>query len=142
MNFFKKIADKFKEGLAKTRDVIAQKVDELIFRYKKIDDQFFDELEEILISSDVGVKTVMELIDYARKECRARRIEDASELKPLLSEKLIEIMKKDGADLTLKLNPDGLTVFLYIGVNGVGKTTTIGKMAHHFKQKNKKVKLS
>ncbi|MED1917727.1 signal recognition particle-docking protein FtsY [Brevibacillus sp. DP1.3A] len=154
MSFFKRLRDaivqkseevtqKFTDGLAKTRDLLVEKVEDLVRRYKKIDDDFFDELEEILITSDVGVNTVMELIDDLRTEVRKQKIENAIDLQPILSEKLVALLKNDdAADTTLNVEDGRLNVILFVGVNGVGKTTTIGKMAHMFKQQNKKVLLA
>ncbi|NRF91155.1 signal recognition particle-docking protein FtsY [Paenibacillus frigoriresistens] len=149
MSFFKRlkesisnkaeaVTNKFKEGLTKTRDAFVDRVDDLFSRRKKIDEDFYEELEEILIGADVGVNTVLKLIDQLRAEVKKRKIEDPAELQPILSEKLIELLKGD-ADAGLKLNPNGLSVILFVGVNGVGKTTTIGKMAHMFKDQGKKV---
>jgi len=154
MSFFKKLRDaivqkseavtqKFTEGLSKTRDLLVEKVEDLVRRYKKIDENFFEELEEILISADVGVNTVMELIDDLRGEVRKHKIEDALDLQPVLSEKLVALLKNDDAqDVTLNVQDGRLNVILFVGVNGVGKTTTIGKMAHMFKQQGKKVLLA
>lgn len=149
MSFFKRLKDsisgkaeavtnKFKEGLSKTRDAFVNRVDDLFSRRKKIDEDFYEELEEILIGADVGVNTVLKLIDELRAEVKKRKIEDPAELQPILTEKLIELLKGD-ADAVLNLNPNGLSVILFVGVNGVGKTTTIGKMAHMFKSQGKKV---
>ncbi|CAJ1002183.1 MULTISPECIES: signal recognition particle-docking protein FtsY [Bacillales] len=154
MSFFKRLRDaivqkseavtqKFTEGLAKTRDLLVEKVEDLVRRYKKIDDDFFDELEEILITADVGVNTVMELIDELRDEVRKQKIENAMDLQPILSEKLVALLKNDqGQDAGLNVQDGRLNVILFVGVNGVGKTTTIGKMAHMFKQQGKKVLLA
>ncbi|MGG3882587.1 signal recognition particle-docking protein FtsY [Brevibacillus panacihumi] len=154
MSFFKRLRDaivqkseevtqKFTDGLAKTRDLLVEKVEDLVRRYKKIDDDFFDELEEILIISDVGVNTVMELIDELRSEVRKHKIENAIDLQPILSEKLVALLKNDeAADTALRIEDGRLNVILFVGVNGVGKTTTIGKMAHMFKQEGKKVLLA
>lgn len=154
MSFFKRLRDaivqkseevtqKFTDGLAKTRDLLVEKVEDLVRRYKKIDDDFFDELEEILITSDVGVNTVMELIDDLRGEVRKQKIENAMDLQPILSEKLVALLKNDeAADTELNVQDGRLNVILFVGVNGVGKTTTIGKMAHMFKQQGKKVLLA
>ncbi|MGE7273756.1 signal recognition particle-docking protein FtsY [Brevibacillus panacihumi] len=154
MSFFKRLRDaivqkseevtqKFTDGLAKTRDLLVEKVEDLVRRYKKIDDDFFDELEEILIISDVGVNTVMELIDELRGEVRKHKIENAIDLQPILSEKLVALLKNDeAADTALRIEDGRLNVILFVGVNGVGKTTTIGKMAHMFKQEGKKVLLA
>lgn len=155
MSFFKKLkdklnqqteqmTDKFKDGLTKTRNNFASKVNDLVARYRKIDEDFFEELEEILISADVGVETVMELIDELEMEVKRRNIKDPSEMKEVISEKLVEIYYgKDEENIEhLRLNKDGLTVILFVGVNGVGKTTTIGKLAHQFIEKGKTVMLA
>ncbi|MGG4393485.1 signal recognition particle-docking protein FtsY [Paenibacillus thiaminolyticus] len=152
MSFFKKLKEsiasktesvttKFKEGLEKTRKGLVEKVSDLITRRKKIDEAFYEELEEILIGADVGVTTVMNLIDDLRVEVRQRKIEDAAELQPVLSEKLIELLRGDESN-KLTMNPNGMTVILFVGVNGVGKTTTIGKLAYRFKQEGKSVLLA
>ncbi|WMT39214.1 signal recognition particle-docking protein FtsY [Paenibacillus sp. D2_2] len=149
MSFFKKLKEsissktesvtkQFKDGLEKTRKGFVEKVAELVTRRKKIDEEFFEELEEILIGADVGVNTVMELIDDLRDEVKKRKIEDAADLQPIMSEKLIGLLRGD-EDNEIKLNSDGITVILFVGVNGVGKTTTIGKLAHYYKQQGKRV---
>jgi fused signal recognition particle receptor len=149
MSFFKRlkesisgkaeaVTNKFKEGLTKTRDAFVDRVDDLFSRRKKIDEDFYEELEEILIGADVGVGTVLKLIDDLRAEVKKRKIENPSELQPILSEKLIGLLKGD-ADAGLRTAKQGLTVMLFVGVNGVGKTTTIGKMAHMLKSQGKKV---
>lgn len=153
MNFFKKLKEsistkaeavtsKFKQGLQKTTSVFTEKMDDLLRRYKKIDEQFYEELEEILISADVGVMTVMDLIDDLRAEVKKQKIEDAAQLKPILSEKLVALMEGDDSQVDLRLQPDGLSIILFVGVNGVGKTTTIGKLAHRLKQQGKSVLLA
>lgn len=152
MSFFKKLKDSiaaktesvtniFKEGLEKTRKGLVEKVTELITRRKKIDEAFYEELEEILIGADVGVTTVMNLIDDLRDEVKKRKIEDAADLQPVLSEKLVGLLRGDDSN-KLNMNPNGMTVILFVGVNGVGKTTTIGKLAHRFKQEGKSVLLA
>jgi fused signal recognition particle receptor len=149
MSFFKRlkesisgkaeaVTNKFKEGLTKTRDALVDRVDDLFSRRKKIDEDFYEELEEILIGADVGVGTVLKLIDDLRAEVKKRKIENPGELQPILSEKLIGLLKGD-ADAGLRTAKQGLTVMLFVGVNGVGKTTTIGKMAHMLKSQGKKV---
>ncbi|MBN3526143.1 signal recognition particle-docking protein FtsY [Paenibacillus apiarius] len=152
MSFFKKLKESiaaktesvtniFKEGLEKSRKGFVEKVAELITRRKKIDEEFYEELEEILIGADVGVTTVMNLIDELRDEVKKRKIEDAAELQPVLSEKLVGLLRGDESN-KLNMNSDGMTVILFVGVNGVGKTTTIGKLAHRFKQQGKSVLLA
>lgn len=152
MSFFKKlkeristqtesVTNKFKEGLGKTRTVFSEKVEDLFVRRKKIDEDFYEELEEILIGADVGVNTVMDLIGDLRSEVKKQRIEEASELQPILSEKLVELLQGE-EDQGLQWAEEGLSVFLFVGVNGVGKTTTIGKLAYRLKQQGKQVMLA
>lgn len=155
MSFFKKLREriathtdsvtsKFMSGLNKTRTAFADQVEDLFRRTKKIDENFYEELEEILITADVGVNTVMTLIDELRDEVKAQRIEDPNLLQPILSEKLVSLMKGDenAQEAQLHMASEGLTIYLFVGVNGVGKTTTIGKLAHRFKQEGKKVLLA
>ncbi|WLR43561.1 signal recognition particle-docking protein FtsY [Bacillus carboniphilus] len=134
------VASKFKEGLTKTRDQFSEKVNDLVAKYRKVDEDFFEELEEILISADVGVNTVMELIDELKDEVKKRNIQDTKDVRSVISEKLVEIYEGDEdehQDLNIK---DGrLNIILFVGVNGVGKTTTIGKIAHKFKNEGKEV---
>lgn len=148
MSFFKKLREsiaaktesvtkQFRDGLEKSRKGFVEKVAELVTRRKKIDEEFFEELEEILIGADVGVNTVLKLIDDLRKEVKQRRIENPAELQPLLSEKLTGLLRGD-EDNEIHLSQDGISVILFVGVNGVGKTTTIGKLAHYYKQQGKK----
>lgn len=152
MSFFKKLKEsiaqkaenvtsKFKDGLNKTRVAFVERVEDLISRRKKIDEDFYEELEEILISADVGVMTVMKLIDDLRAEVRRQKIEEPQLLQPILSEKLIGLLSKEAGG-TITMAPTGPTVILFVGVNGVGKTTTIGKIAHKFKSEGKKVLLA
>jgi fused signal recognition particle receptor len=153
MSFFKKlkekisqktdqVTNKFKDGLTKTRDAVMGKVEDLVRRYKKLDESFFEELEEILISADVGVGTVMQLVDDLRTEVKKQKIEDTAQLKPLLSEKLVGLLKDKDEDTQLNVQEGRLNIIMFVGVNGVGKTTTIGKMAYMFKQQGKKVLLA
>lgn len=154
MSFFKKlkekitkqtdaVTEKFKDGLTKTRDSFSGRVNDLVARYRKVDEDFFEELEEILIQADVGFETVMELIEELKMEVKRQHIQDPAEVQSVISEKLVEIYQS-GEDTTSKLNiqEDGLTVLLFVGVNGVGKTTTIGKLAHKFKSEGKNVVLA
>ncbi|MDK8638679.1 signal recognition particle-docking protein FtsY [Niallia taxi] len=154
MSFFKKlkekmsqqtntVTEKFKDGLAKTRSNFSDKVNDLVSRYRKVDEDFFEELEEILIGADVGFETVMELIDELKSEVKKRNIQDPREVQAVISEKLVAIYQ-GGEEETSVINvqQDGLTVILFVGVNGVGKTTTIGKLAHRYKAEGKKVVLA
>ncbi|RBW67524.1 signal recognition particle-docking protein FtsY [Bacillus taeanensis] len=153
MSFFKKlkekfttqtdaVTEKFKDGLSKTRDSFAGKVNNLVKRYRKVDEEFFEELEEILISADVGVVTVMDLIDLLKDEARTKNIQDTKELQSVISEKLAELLHKEEEDSTLNIQQNEMTVILFVGVNGVGKTTTIGKLAHKLKSEGKSVLLA
>jgi len=153
LSFFKKlkekisqktdaVTEKFKDGLSKTRDSFSEKVNDLISRYRKVDEEFFEELEEILISADVGVTTVMELIDVLKTEVKKRNIQDPKDVQAVISEKLVELFADDDKVEALNIQPDSLTVILFVGVNGVGKTTTIGKLAYKLKNEGKSVLLA
>lgn len=154
MSFFKKlkekitkqtdsVTEKFREGLSKTRDSFSNRVNELVSRYRKVDEEFFEELEEILIQADVGFETVLTLIDELKMEVKRRNIQDPAEVQSVISEKLVEIYKGgEEHSSSLNIQENDLTVILFVGVNGVGKTTTIGKMAHQFKSEGKKVLLA
>ncbi|PJN87115.1 signal recognition particle-docking protein FtsY [Bacillus sp. mrc49] len=137
------IGEKFKQGLTKTRNSFTGRVNELVARYRKVDEDFFEELEEILIQADVGFDTVMELIDQLKTEVKLRNISDTREVQSVISEKLVDIYQGDDGDTSrLNIQEEGLTVILFVGVNGVGKTTTIGKLAHKFKSEGKSVVLA
>ncbi|AQS55583.1 signal recognition particle-docking protein FtsY [Novibacillus thermophilus] len=153
MSFFQKLRDrvsqktetvtsKFRQGLTKTSQSFVGKVEALVTGRRKIDEEFYEELEEILIEADVGVMTVMELVDELRSDVKERKIENPTELRPLLSEKLVALLEDKGEKADLNVNAEGLTVLMFVGVNGVGKTTTIGKMAHKFKSEGKRVLLA
>nr|WP_263328019.1 signal recognition particle-docking protein FtsY [Neobacillus sp. Marseille-Q6967] len=154
MSFFKKlkekitkqtdvVTEKFKEGLTKTRNNFSGKVNDLVARYRKVDEDFFEELEEILIQADVGFDTVMKLIEELKMEVKRRNIQDPQDVQSVISEKLVEIYNAgDEQTSLLNIQQDGLTVILFVGVNGVGKTTTIGKLAHKFKSEGKSVLLA
>lgn len=135
MGFF----DKLKEGLQKTRKGITEKIDQMLVSFGKIDDDLFDELEEILVMSDIGVETTGRIIEDLKRKVRERKIIDPKMVKELLKEELMEIMKAEDQDLELDTTP---SVILIIGVNGVGKTTSIGKIANLYKQKGKRVILA
>nr|WP_246860855.1 signal recognition particle-docking protein FtsY [Bacillus sp. REN3] len=137
------VSDKFKVGLTRTRDNFSNKVNDLVSRYRKVDEEFFEELEEILIQADVGFETVMELVEELKKEVKRRNIQDPKEVQDVISEKLVDIYQGgNDRSSTLDIQEDDLTVILFVGVNGVGKTTTIGKLAHKFKSEGKKVLLA
>jgi len=138
------ITSKFKEGLAKTRDTFTSKVNDLVARYRKVDEDFFEELEEVLLQADVGFETVMELMDKLRFEVQRKNIKDTEGIQAIISEKLVEIYEDGEENIAeLSIQPKGeLTVILFVGVNGVGKTTTIGKLAHRLKSEGKTVMLA
>jgi len=135
MGFF----DKLKQGLTKTKKGITEKIDKVLVTFGKVDDELFEELEEILISSDIGIDTTMKIIDDLKEKVKKKKIIDPIEVKGLLKEELIEIMGDDNNELVLNTKP---SVIIVIGVNGVGKTTSIGKIANLMKEKNKKVILA
>ena len=127
-----------KEKLTKTRQGFTEKIDSFFARFTKVDEDLLEELEEVLIQSDIGAQTSFELVEDLRQVIKERRITDPAALTGTLQE-LIEGYL--GARQDLIMNAD-LTVYLVVGVNGVGKTTTIGKMAHFFTQQKKKVILT
>ncbi len=137
------ITEKFKSGLTKTRQSFTSKVNDLVARYRHVDEEFFEELEDLLLQADVGIETVMELTDKLRFEVQRKNIKDTAGIQALISEKLVEIYEQGEKDITeLNIQEGDLTVILFVGVNGVGKTTTIGKLAHRFKQQGKDVLLA
>lgn len=138
------ITQKFKAGLEKTRNSFTSKVNDLVARYRKVDEDFFEELEDLLLQADVGFETVMELMDKLRFEVQRKNIKDTNGIQAIISEKLVEIYEQGEEDLIeLNMQPNGeLTVILFVGVNGVGKTTTIGKLAHRLKSEGKTVVLA
>lgn len=133
-------SQKFKEGLSKTRDSFVHKMEDLLRLSKKIDEDFYEELEEILISSDLGINTVMEFMEELREEVKTKRITEATDLQPILINRMKSILSEQ--DTSINFQQDSMTVIVIVGVNGVGKTTTIGKLAHKFKQQNLKVVLA
>ena len=136
MGFF----DRLKQGLAKTRKSFVEKVEQIVLRRKKIDEEMYEELEEALIQADVGVNTALELVERVRQGAKAINTDDSSKLKDIFQQELEAIIGEKTSPLNI--NPDGLTIITVVGVNGVGKTTTIGKLAHYFKQQDKKVMLA
>ena len=131
MGFF----DKLKSGLAKTKNAVFGKVDEVLKAFVKVDEDLLEELEEILICSDVGFETTEEIMDELRDAVKSGRLKEASEVKDSLKAILREKVG-DGSALTLETKP---SVILIIGVNGVGKTTSIGKIAANLKREGKEV---
>lgn len=137
-----KETEKYVEGLSKSRDNFVSKLSLLGIKYTKISDDFYDELEEILITADIGVNTVMDFVDRLKKRVKSENITDFEYLKEVIVDELFMIYVGDDI-LSSKLNlKDGETnVVLFVGVNGVGKTTSIAKIANKFKSEGKKIML-
>lgn len=135
MGFF----DRLKQGLTKTRQSFVEQVEKIVLRRKKIDEEMYEELEEILIQADIGVNTALVLVERVRQGAKAINTDDSSQLKAIFQQELAAIMGTETSPLNI--NPDGLTVITVVGVNGVGKTTTIGKLAHYFQQQDQQVLL-
>lgn len=134
MGFFSKI----KEGLKKTRDSVVGQIDTMLKSFTKIDEELFEELEELLVMGDVGVHTSQRITELLRERVKKEGVTDPGEIHRLLSEIVAELLT-GGEQLKLDTNP---SIILVIGVNGVGKTTTIGKLANNLRQNGKKVLLA
>lgn len=154
MGFFSKIKDalvgnsakqneKYVAGLDKSSSSLSSKINELAARYREINDAYFEELENILIMSDVGVSMVMTIVDEIKKEVRLQNIKDPAKINEIIVDKMFVIYANEGY-MTTKINyaDDDLTVILMVGVNGAGKTTTIAKLAHMMLQDGKSVMLA
>ena len=142
---FKKIftsndLDSYDKGLEKTRESVSSKLTLLSKKHKKLDDEYFDDLEEILIEADIGVNTVVKLIEKLRKRVKDENIIDIEDLREIIVDEMF-IIYVNNEYLSSKINfaKENPTVILFVGVNGVGKTTTIGKLASKFKKEGKKV---
>ena len=129
---------KIKAGLKKTRDAVIGRIDSMLKSFTRIDDELFEELEELLVMGDVGVATAEEICEQVKKKVKETGATDPAEIKDLLKEVVAEMLR-GGQELNLSTKP---SVILVIGVNGVGKTTTIGKMANRFRNEGKKVLLA
>ena len=138
-----KIGAKFKAGLEKSRQNFQEQLNNLIARYRKVDEDFFEALEEMLITADVGFNTVMKLTDELRTEAQRRNIQETEDLREVIVEKIVEIYhQEDDHSEAMNIEDGRLNVILMVGVNGVGKTTTIGKLAYRYQQEGKKVMLA
>lgn len=136
------IFDRLKKGLTKTRDSFTSSLTNLFTRNVKIDDDLYDELEEILISADIGMNSTIDIVEELREEIKKRSIKEADKIYPVLKEIMIKKLDENNLDNEIKFEKGKLTVILVIGVNGVGKTTTIGKLANNFKSEGKSVMLA
>ncbi|WP_073997737.1 signal recognition particle-docking protein FtsY [Anaerococcus urinomassiliensis] len=134
--------DRIRNGLVKTRDQFSSQVKNLFTANVKIDDELFEELEEILISADIGMDTTLAIVDSLRYEIKERKIKDSDQIYPLLEEIMVRHLDRDNLNNDLNINDNDLAIILVIGVNGVGKTTTIGKLAYNLKNEGKTVMLA
>ncbi len=136
---FKSMFNRLKEGLKKTKNQLSDSFSKISFG-RKIDESLFEDVEMVLLQADVGVKATEEIIEFLRKESKKRKIKDGEGLKELLKEKLYEILKE--CEGKLELGEEKPAVILFVGVNGSGKTTTVGKLASQFKKDGKSVVLA
>mgnify|MGYP004521110565 CR=1 FL=1 len=153
MGFFDKIKEKlvgksvkqnekYVAGLDKSNTTFSDRINQLAARYREIDDDYFEELENILIMSDVGVNMVMKIVDEIKNEVRIQGIKDPKEIGEIIADKMFVIYANDSVMTNeIQYAKEGLTVILMVGVNGAGKTTTIAKLAHIMKEEGKKVML-
>ena len=139
----KKQKEKYKLGLHKTREGALSNIKQILEQSDKIDDDLFDSLEEVFIMADIGVDTVIKFMDDIKLEVERQNIKDPSLLQEIIVDKMFEIyLNGEVVNANLKTNPNGLTVYLFVGVNGVGKTTSIAKIANQYKNEGKKVLLA
>jgi fused signal recognition particle receptor len=136
MGFF----DKLKAGLEKTRKNFTEKIEQLVVGYATIDDEFLDDLEAVLLSADVGVKTTAKLMVDIKKGIKSKEINSPEDLKPFLQNKISAMLTEDNSEIKLAVTPP--TVIVVVGVNGVGKTTTIGKLGQYYREQGYKVMLA
>lgn len=133
------IFDKFRKGLEKSRENVWGKLGKL-FRGSKVDEALFEEMEEALLAADVGMDTSLWLVERVRKLTREAKVTSSDGLPPLLEQAMVEALA--GSEVDMNTAPQGPSLYLVVGVNGVGKTTSIGKLAHHFRAQGKKVILA
>ena len=131
--------ERLKQGLTKAKQGITDKIDDVLKSYTKVDEELLEELEEILITADVGVNTTMDIIDKLRDKIKENKITEPAGVKAELKNIIEEILTNENSTLNVEKSP---TIILMVGVNGVGKTTTIGKLANRYKQEGKKVLLA
>ena len=131
--------ERLNQGLTKAKQGITDKIDDVLKSYTKVDEELLEELEEILITADVGVNTTMDIIDKLRDKIKENKITEPSGVKAELKNIIEEILTNENSTLNVEKSP---TIILMVGVNGVGKTTTIGKLANRYKQEGKKILLA
>ena len=136
----KEDARKYRIGMEKTRKSSFSRLASLFKSHNEINEELFDELEEIFVMADMGVETVVNFVDELKEDVRTKNITSAEELQPIIVDKMFDIyLKGEVVNSNLRFNKNGLSVFLFVGVNGVGKTTTIAKVAYKLKKEGKKV---
>ena len=137
------VKSKYVSGLDKSRKNFVDKLAELKARYAKVDEEYFEELEQILILSDVGVQTAMNIVEATRDEAKLKGITDTAQINEILVDKMfIAYANNDVVDTEIQFDESGLTVVMVVGVNGVGKTTSIAKLCHRYKKEGRKVLLA
>ncbi|MFD2729073.1 signal recognition particle-docking protein FtsY [Enterococcus camelliae] len=138
------VQEKYDKGLEKTRKTFGERMNELFANFRSVDEDFFEELEETLIGADVGFDTAIRISEALRQEVKLRNAKKPAEVQNAIIEKLVDLYEVEGMDEVneLAIQPEGLTVMLFVGVNGVGKTTSIGKLAFQLKQEGKSVLLA
>lgn len=138
------LQEKYDKGLEKTRKSFGERMNEFFARFRRVDEDFFEELEETLIGADVGFDMAMKLTDSLRQEVKLKNAKKPAQIQNIIIEKMVDIYEAEGVNEnnSLNLQADGPTVFLFVGVNGTGKTTSIGKLANQYKQEGKKVLLA
>lgn len=136
--------DKYEHGLEKTRKTFGERLNALLANFRRVDEDFFEELEDTLITSDVGFQTALQLTDTLRDEVKLQNAKKPAQVQNVIIEKMVDLYEANGSGLDSRLHfaPEGPTIFLFVGVNGAGKTTTIGKLAHQMKSEGKKVLLA
>lgn len=138
------VQEKYDKGLEKTRKSFGERMNELFARFRRVDEDFFEDLEETLIGADVGFDTAIKLTDSLRQEVKLKNAKKPSQVQNVIIEKLVDIYEAEGINENnaINLQNDGLSVILFVGVNGTGKTTSIGKLANQYKNEGKKVLLA
>lgn len=138
------VQEKYDKGLEKTRKSFGERMNELFARFRRVDEDFFEELEETLIGADVGFDTAIKLTDSLRQEVKLKNAKKPAQIQNVIIEKLVGIYEAEGINENnaINLQSDGLSVILFVGVNGTGKTTSIGKLAKQYKDDGKKVLLA